>query len=216
MCSPAAETSRSSLHPPALCSLTRFPRFRAVSPTYVWSQSLQVNLYTTLDFKTGYPNSAIASIVEMDHPAPTEGRYGPIFEVWSGVRMPTGATLQMTAASKNLTEGILFPPNFTTFGNFLQPTTTWIVLTKPSSGLLCKKKKKLGPLKSGINRKRSDLSDLRSRLIFRWRQGERERERERERATFCLVFHSLNTLPSHRKFSMSHGRTKSIQRNTNF
>ena len=53
MCSAAAETSGWSLHTPALCSLMRSPRFRAVSSTYVRSQSLQVNSYTTPDFKDG-------------------------------------------------------------------------------------------------------------------------------------------------------------------
>ena len=55
-------------------------------------------------------------------------------------------------------ETTLFFSQFTTFGHFLQPTTTWIVLTKPSSALLCKKI--LAPSKVGLNRKRSDFSDL--------------------------------------------------------
>ena len=38
-------------------------------------------------FETGYPDSAIASIMEMDHLAPIERRHGPFFEVWSGVRI---------------------------------------------------------------------------------------------------------------------------------
>ena len=56
-----------------------------------------------------------------------------------------------------------FPPNFTTFGHFLQPTTTWIVLTKPSSALLCKNI--LAPSKVGLNRKRNDFTDLPNGLL---------------------------------------------------
>ena len=37
--------------------------------------------------ETGYPDYAIASIVEMDHPEPIERRYRPNFEVRSGVRI---------------------------------------------------------------------------------------------------------------------------------
>ena len=68
------------------------------------------------------------------------------------------AALRVSPASKFSERYPSFPPNFTTFGHFLQPTTTWIVLTKPSSALLCKKI--LAPSKVGLNRKRSDFSDL--------------------------------------------------------
>ena len=50
------------------------------------------------------------------------------------------AALRVSPASKFSERYPSFPPNFTTFGHFLTPTTTWIVLTKPSSALLCKKK----------------------------------------------------------------------------
>ena len=68
------------------------------------------------------------------------------------------AALRVSPASKFSERYPSFPPNFTTFGHFLQPTTTWIVLTKPSSALLCKKI--LAPSKVGLNRKRSDFLDL--------------------------------------------------------
>ena len=68
------------------------------------------------------------------------------------------AALRVSPASKFSERYLSFPPNFTTFGHFLQPTTTWIVLTKPSSALLCKKI--LAPSKVGLNRKRSDFLDL--------------------------------------------------------
>ena len=68
------------------------------------------------------------------------------------------AALRVSPASKFSERYLSFPPNFTTFGHFLQPTTTWIVLTKPSSALLCKNI--LAPSKVGLNRKRSDFSDL--------------------------------------------------------
>ena len=68
------------------------------------------------------------------------------------------AALRVSPASKFSERYLSFPPNFTTFGHFLQPTTTWSVLTKPSSALLCKKI--LAPSKVGLNRKRSDFSDL--------------------------------------------------------
>ena len=69
-----------------------------------------------------------------------------------------GAALRVSPASKFSERYLSCPPNFTTFGHFLQPTTTWIVLTKPFSALLCKKI--LAPSKVGLNRKRSDFSDL--------------------------------------------------------
>ena len=47
---------------------------------------------------------------------------------------------------------------FTTFRHFLTPTTTWIVLTKPSSTLLCEKNLALS--KVGLNRKKSNFTDL--------------------------------------------------------
>ena len=68
------------------------------------------------------------------------------------------AALRVSPASKFSERYPSFPPNFTTFGHFLQPTTTWTVLTKPSSALLCKKI--LAPSKVGLNRKRSDFLDL--------------------------------------------------------
>ena len=52
----------------------------------------------------------------------------------------------------------LFLPISPSFGHFLKPTTTWNVLTKPSSTLLWEKN--LAPSKVGLNRKRSDFSDL--------------------------------------------------------
>ena len=76
------------------------------------------------------------------------------------------AALRVSPASKFSERYPSFPPNFTTFGHFLQPTTTWIVLTKPSSALLCKKI--LAPSKVGLNRKRSDFSDLPNGLKYRW------------------------------------------------
>ena len=68
------------------------------------------------------------------------------------------AALRVSPASKFSERYLSFPLNFTTFGHFLKPTTTWIVLTKPSSTLLCEKN--LAPSKVGLNRKRSDFSDL--------------------------------------------------------
>ena len=53
MCFAGAETFGWSWRKPALCSLTRCQRFRAVSPTFVRSRSLQVDSYTTPDFKVG-------------------------------------------------------------------------------------------------------------------------------------------------------------------
>ena len=73
------------------------------------------------------------------------------------------AALRVSPASKFSERYPSFPPNFTTFGHFLQPTTTWIVLTKPSSALLCKKI--LAPSKVGLNRKRSDFLDLPNGLL---------------------------------------------------
>ena len=68
------------------------------------------------------------------------------------------AALRVIPASKFSERYLSFPPNFTTFGHFLKPTTTWNVLTKPSSTLLWEKN--LAPSKVGLNRKRSDFSDL--------------------------------------------------------
>ena len=68
------------------------------------------------------------------------------------------AALRVSPASKFSERYLSFPLNFTTFGHFLKPTTTWIVLTKPSSTLSCEKN--LAPSKVGLNRKRSDFSDL--------------------------------------------------------
>ena len=75
------------------------------------------------------------------------------------------AALRVSSASKFSERYLSFPLNFTTFGHFLKPTTTWIVLTKPSSTLLCEKN--LAPSKVGLNRKRSDFSDLPNGLILR-------------------------------------------------
>ena len=74
------------------------------------------------------------------------------------------AALRVSPASKFSERYLSFPSYFTTFGHFLKPTTTWIVLTKPSSALLCKKN--LAPSKVGLNRKRSDFSDLPNGLWF--------------------------------------------------
>ena len=65
------------------------------------------------------------------------------------------AALRASPASKFSERYLSFPLNFTTFGHFLKPTTTWIVLTKPSSTLLCEKT--LAPSKVGLNRKRSEF-----------------------------------------------------------
>ena len=81
------------------------------------------------------------------------------------------AALRVSPASKFSERYPSFPPNFTTFGHFLQPTTTWIVLTKPSSALLCKKI--LAPSKVGLNRKRSDFLDLPNGLLARLRKTTR-------------------------------------------
>ena len=75
------------------------------------------------------------------------------------------AALRVSLASKFSERYLSFPINFTTFGHFLKPTTTWIVLTKPSSTLLCEKT--LAPSKVGLNRKRSDFSDLPNGLELR-------------------------------------------------
>ena len=73
------------------------------------------------------------------------------------------AALRVSPASKFSERYLSFPPNFTTFGHFLKPTTTCDVLTKPSSTLLWEKH--LAPSKVGLNRKRSDFSDLPNGLL---------------------------------------------------
>ena len=68
------------------------------------------------------------------------------------------AALRVSPASKFSERYPSFPPNFTSFGHFLQPTTTWICFNQT---FLCPfMQKNLGPLESGLNRKRSDFLDL--------------------------------------------------------
>ena len=80
------------------------------------------------------------------------------------------AALRVSPASKFSERYLSFPPNFTTFGHFLKPTTTWNVLTKPSSTLLWEKH--LAPSKVGLNRKRSDFSDLLNGLSIQSRESD--------------------------------------------
>ena len=52
--------------------------------------------------------------------------------LWPATHLPRSNHRLLWAA-------IMHTPHFTTFGHFLPPTTTWIVLTKPSSALYAKK-----------------------------------------------------------------------------
>ena len=84
----------------------------------------------------------------------------PVTDEFQGVKRAqlNRAALRVSPASKFSERYLSCPLNFSTFRHFLKPTTTWIVLTKPSSTLLCEKN--LAPSKVGLNRKRSDFSDL--------------------------------------------------------
>ena len=68
------------------------------------------------------------------------------------------AALRVSPASKFSERYLSFPPIFTTFGHFLKPTTTWNVLTKPSSTLLWEKN--LAPSKVGTESKKKRLFGL--------------------------------------------------------
>ena len=139
-----------------------------------------VSLDDRADFiEARYPHSAIASIVEMDHPAPIEGRYGPIFEVRSGVRIDLQPirTLLKTRNGGTYNKRENRPTLWTLTNEKCGPATKAKTEKKTS-----RREREGGGKKGEIRIKLESEEERRARLREKQViQGEREREREREK-----------------------------------